>query len=435
MSTNPCQNLFRFEEIISEINPVAVIRREPDEISQSNKLEFQESYDDLDYLVYAVFPLPSGNKVSLVRHLRSPEPGMEICVRYKQTNIPRVLTEAFSKMNLTRDDLTWIHPEYKRQVYELIDEQHKYELTIYNRKDLTGADLTEQALKRIILRKRDLRKAKFGRSELGMANLQEADLREADFQEADLREANLVGANLQGANLAGAYLQGADLQRANLVGANLQGADLQRANLKGADLTDAILNGASFRDADVEEAHLNNIRSDTKTMWFHVIGLHRAIGIPEDLKQQPHYKHWIALSEGVEELKKDNLREFKQRYKQVLAEIKNEDIAASLWNKIAWLSSLYGHGNSDDESYDAALEAVKLKGNQGNYHDTLGIVLALRKDFDSAIKEFEKALISKDVQNWAQDVKDRRKHWIESLRSQRFPFTKEELEVLQKVEY
>jgi hypothetical protein len=123
MITNPSQNLIRFEEIISEINPVAVIRREPDEISQSNKLEFRESYDDLDYLVYATFPLPSGNQVSLVRHLRSPEPGMEICVRYKQTNIPRVLTETLSKMNLTRNDLTWIHPEYEEQLYELMREQ------------------------------------------------------------------------------------------------------------------------------------------------------------------------------------------------------------------------------------------------------------------------------------------------------------------------
>jgi hypothetical protein len=124
--------MIRFEEIISETEPVAMIRKDPDEIKQTNKLEFKESYDDLDYLIFATLPLPSGNQVSLVRHLHSPKPGTEICVSYEQLNIPKVLKDTLSKMNLTWNDLAWVHPEYEEDLKELIEEQQLYE-SIYSR--------------------------------------------------------------------------------------------------------------------------------------------------------------------------------------------------------------------------------------------------------------------------------------------------------------
>ena len=457
MAASLSNNMVRFEEIISETYPVAMIRKEPGEISQLNNLEFQESYDDLDYLVFATLLLPSGNQVCLVRHLHSPEPGIEICVRYKQSNIPIIsiiLRETLSEINLIPNDLTWIHPEYEQLLYELIKEQQSYELKIYNQsKDLRYTDFSYKALKRIILRQYDLRQTIFRKAELGMADLQASNLREANFQEADLREVNFQGANLQeanlqkadlrranlqgvdlqGANLQEANLQKADLRRANLKGAKFQRADFQRANLKGADLTDTKLNGASFKDADVEDATLKDIQWDTSTMWFHVIGLHKAIGIPDSLRQQPNFKYYITLSQGIEELKDSKLDKFRTKYRQVLVEIKDQEIAASLWNKIAWLSSL--HENHDEETYKAAVKAVELQGDKGNYHDTLGIVLALRQDFDSAINEFHKALESEDVQRWSSDFKNRRKNWIKALETGKMPFTTEEMKTLRDFEY
>ncbi len=111
MTTNPSQNLVRLEDSIAETELVAIIRQEPAEITRLNKLEFRQSFDDLDYLVFATLSLPSGNKVALVRHENSPSSGTEICVKYNQPNTAAILQEALTEMNLTLKELTWIHPE------------------------------------------------------------------------------------------------------------------------------------------------------------------------------------------------------------------------------------------------------------------------------------------------------------------------------------
>ena len=124
MTTNSSLNRIRFEDIVSEINPVAMIGKEYPEISQSHNLKFQKSYDDLDYLYFATLFLPSENRVSLVRHIHSPKPGTEICVSYQQSDIPNILTEVFFEINLTRNDFLWIHEKYEQEVFELINKQN-----------------------------------------------------------------------------------------------------------------------------------------------------------------------------------------------------------------------------------------------------------------------------------------------------------------------
>lgn len=141
MTENYSSSMVRFEDLVSETNPVAVIRKEPAEISKSNNLEFQKSYDDLDYLYFAILPLPSEKKICLVRHIHSPEPGTEICVSYEQSDIPRILTETFLEMNLNRNDFLWIHQAYEQELSELIKEQELYRSKVYNsQKDLSGQD-------------------------------------------------------------------------------------------------------------------------------------------------------------------------------------------------------------------------------------------------------------------------------------------------------
>jgi hypothetical protein len=119
------QNLVQLEDLVAETALVATIRQEPAQISRSNHLEFQESYDDLDYLVFARLSLPIGCQVSLVRHLNSPEPGIEICVGYDRIDIPKVLAETLKAIHLTVNDLTWVHPKYKQELYGLIAEKSK----------------------------------------------------------------------------------------------------------------------------------------------------------------------------------------------------------------------------------------------------------------------------------------------------------------------
>ena len=115
MTVNQSQKLIRFEESIPETKLVAIIRQEPSDIIASQQLKFIKSFDDLDYLTYAVLSLPSGNRVGLVRHKNSPSPGTEICVSHNHPNTSAVLKEALVEMNLTSNDLSWIHPEYQLQ--------------------------------------------------------------------------------------------------------------------------------------------------------------------------------------------------------------------------------------------------------------------------------------------------------------------------------
>lgn len=110
------RNLVRLEDSIAETKLVAIIRQEPAEVKTKNKLEFHPSFDDLDYLVFATLSLPSGDRLGLIRHDNSPASGTEICVRQDIENIPAILKQAMAEMNLTIDDLTWIHPEYEQDL-------------------------------------------------------------------------------------------------------------------------------------------------------------------------------------------------------------------------------------------------------------------------------------------------------------------------------
>jgi uncharacterized protein YjbI with pentapeptide repeats len=442
MTINPTQQLVQLEDIIPETSLVAMIRRDMRTLSEIHNLELKQSYDDLDYLEYAILPLSLDRRVSLLSHKHSPEPGVEICVRHDQQDISTVLYETFVKLNLTLDDLTWIQSEYMPELYVLIFLRQKIKCFEHSKfsllTDLSCADLSNAPFKSIKLNKADLRKTNFRKAELGLAFLQEANLEESNLYDADLRQANLQGANLQRANLKDANLRGANLQGANLKYANLQSANLQGANLKGADLTHAYLDNATLlTDADLRNTQLGEIEFDTNTMWLNIIGLHKATRIPENLRKNRKFAYGIELSKGIEELTQNHdVKKFREIYKSAINEIdeiENKDIIASLWNKIAWLSTLYGY--PDEESHKSALKAITLMNYKGNYHDTLGMILALRKNHVDAIKEFQIALKSKDVQEWPQSFIDRRKDWIKDLQLGHNPFGNENLiKVLRKEE-
>lgn len=113
MTAIKSQNLVRLEDNIAETKLVAIVKQEPAEITALNNLEFSPSFDDLDYLIFATLLLPSGDRISLIRHDNTPSPGTEICVRHNQRKIGLVIKEALAEMSLSDQDLTWIHPEYK----------------------------------------------------------------------------------------------------------------------------------------------------------------------------------------------------------------------------------------------------------------------------------------------------------------------------------
>ena len=119
MSLHPDRKLIRFEQSILETKLVAMIQQEPENIPRLSQLEFTESYDDLDYLVFATLTLPSRNQVALVRHHNSPQSGVEIYVKHDLDNTLEIIQEALKEMNLALKDITWIHPEYEQKIYSL----------------------------------------------------------------------------------------------------------------------------------------------------------------------------------------------------------------------------------------------------------------------------------------------------------------------------
>ena len=89
---------------------MATVRFEPDYYIQSHHLDFISSYDDLDSLIFASLSLPSGHRISILRHQNAPNPGTEICIAPGLSSPSSVLTEALQVLNISRSDLIWVHP-------------------------------------------------------------------------------------------------------------------------------------------------------------------------------------------------------------------------------------------------------------------------------------------------------------------------------------
>jgi hypothetical protein len=115
MTPNPNQKLTQLEDLIPETNVVATIGQDVETISKLNNLEFRSSYDDLDFLVFALLPLQSNIRVALVSHQNAPVPSIEICVRHDLENVGNTIAQTLDRLNLTPDDLTWIDPQFDRE--------------------------------------------------------------------------------------------------------------------------------------------------------------------------------------------------------------------------------------------------------------------------------------------------------------------------------
>jgi hypothetical protein len=68
----PQDGLVELSDATSATMPVAVLSKEPDELAQHVSIRFSEGFDDLEYLTYSAFSLPSGSPAALVRHQNSP---------------------------------------------------------------------------------------------------------------------------------------------------------------------------------------------------------------------------------------------------------------------------------------------------------------------------------------------------------------------------
>lgn len=90
---------------------VAVLRLNPEELSERIGISFQTAHDDLDILDWARVIGLSGRPYALVRHRHTPEPGTQVVVPYDSTNARVAILDVLSGLNLSEDDLTWTSPE------------------------------------------------------------------------------------------------------------------------------------------------------------------------------------------------------------------------------------------------------------------------------------------------------------------------------------
>ncbi len=247
------------EEAIQELYPVALIGYKHEYLTKLCNISFLKAVDDFFNIDYAVLHLQSGNSVALIDKENSPEPGTEISVKQEQKNIIKVIQELLYEINLSVKDLTWVHPDYEKDLYK---SNHTNILIRDNRQvnypqKFAGEDFSGLALRKIDFENLNLKGTNFKGADISKTNFKNADLEGANLSETDLRNASLEGANLSRANLQSADLRGANLSRANLQSADLTRADLQRANLRGATLSYSNLNETSFKDADLEDAILD----------------------------------------------------------------------------------------------------------------------------------------------------------------------------------
>jgi hypothetical protein len=121
MTPNPTEKLIQLEDLIPETNVVATIGHDVATMSKLNNLEFRSSYDDLDFLVFALLPLHSNIRVALVSHQNAPVPSIEICVRHDLQNVGDAIAQTLDRLNLTPEHLTWIDPQYDRELKLDID--------------------------------------------------------------------------------------------------------------------------------------------------------------------------------------------------------------------------------------------------------------------------------------------------------------------------
>jgi hypothetical protein len=92
------------------VNPIATTRIEPGEISRRLGIRFESAKDDLDTVSAALIRGPSGRQFALVRHEHQPAPGTDILTNENSRNFARDLQESLAVLQMTVDDLGWVHP-------------------------------------------------------------------------------------------------------------------------------------------------------------------------------------------------------------------------------------------------------------------------------------------------------------------------------------
>lgn len=296
--------LVRFEEVSPANRDAAFIAIPIESLVAPLGLPLYEGYDDLDEMWLTFLTLPSGETVTLMAYLHSPQPGVCICVDAKMQNIPQIVFDSCLHLQVSREEVIWLHPDWEEEIDRLYAEHG----SIDKRPELSQLEELPQQNQyepidcfnhALMIYTRDYVPASYWamlQHNLGLAyfNRNKGDRRENleisiecfnksleiftqnEFPEKwginqeDLAKSQQSLKQILVENILNKPKPYQKLRYVDLRGANLSDADLRSADLRGANLNFANLDGTNFGDANPISFHKGVMvgRSSTEGVYI-----------------------------------------------------------------------------------------------------------------------------------------------------------------------
>jgi hypothetical protein len=112
-------NLVRFEEVSPANQDAAFLTVSIEQLVAHLGLPLYEGYDDLDEMRLTFLTLPSGETVTLMEYLHSPQPGVCISVDAAMQNIPQIVFDSCLQLQVSREEAIWFHPDWQDEIDQL----------------------------------------------------------------------------------------------------------------------------------------------------------------------------------------------------------------------------------------------------------------------------------------------------------------------------
>jgi hypothetical protein len=92
--------------------PVAIIDLSTEELQSRRTLQFERTFDDLDYLDAALLELPEGQRFALTRHANAPDGGTTISVFEADSFDSQLLQQILRSLDIEKTQLRWTAPQF-----------------------------------------------------------------------------------------------------------------------------------------------------------------------------------------------------------------------------------------------------------------------------------------------------------------------------------
>lgn len=148
-----------------------------------------------------------------------------------------------------------------------------------------------------------------------------------------------------------------------------------------------------------------------------------AASCPSDGPESPE----SLVSEGIRLAEIGEIESAKDIFKQAQLLDETFVISADAWGYLCWLGGIWGQAS---EVMQACDQAIVLDPQNGPFHGSRGLALALTGDNEGAIEEFAFASEWWEINSPEAPWAEREKEWIVELEAGRNPFNEEILEAL-----